>query len=85
MSVGEGVVESLNAIFRDELLNTAIFPTVKSARDMATSWRLEYNHRRPHGALGYQAPAAYAARCQAPVAGSILTHIVLREDNPAGF
>lgn len=60
-----GMVESLNSILRDELLNTELFGTVKSARDMATAWRLEYNHRRPHGALGYQTPAEYALRCQA--------------------
>lgn len=60
-----GVVESLNSILRDELLNTEVFGTVKAARDMATAWRLEYNHRRPHGALGYLPPAEYAARCQA--------------------
>ena len=60
-----GVVESLNSILRDEMLNTEVFGTVKAARDMAMAWRLEYNHRRPHGALGYLAPAEYAFRCQA--------------------
>jgi transposase InsO family protein len=60
-----GVVESLNSILRDELLNTELFGTVQAARHMATAWRLEYNHRRPHGALGYLAPAEYATRCQA--------------------
>jgi len=64
-----GVVESLNSIIRDDLLNTALFPTVSSARAMATAWRLEYNHRRGHGALGYKPPAAYAARCR-PAPGS---------------
>ena len=34
---------------------------LKAARDMATAWRLEYSHRRPHGALGYLTPAVYAA------------------------
>jgi len=24
-------------------------------------WRLDYNHRRPHSSLGWQAPAVYAA------------------------
>jgi transposase InsO family protein len=60
-----GVVESLNSIVRDTLLNTEEFRTVKGARDMATAWRLEYNHRRGHGALGYQTPAAFAASCPA--------------------
>jgi len=59
-----GFVESLNSIIRDEFLNTEIFTTLKSAKDVATAWRLEYNHRRGHGALDYQPPAAYAARCQ---------------------
>ena len=44
-------------------MNTDSFGTVKSARDMATAWRLEYNHRCGHGALAYQTPAEYAARC----------------------
>jgi transposase InsO family protein len=60
-----GVVESLNSILRDELLNTELFPTARSARNMATAWRLEYNHRRGHGALGYETPAEFAARCRA--------------------
>jgi transposase InsO family protein len=64
-----GVVESLNSIVRDTLLNTELFGTVKAARDMTTAWRLEYNHRRPHGALGYLTPAEYAAGCQ-PAPGS---------------
>ncbi len=68
-----GFVESLNSILRDEMLNTELFGTVKVARDMATAWRLEYNHRRPHGALGYLAPAEYAARCQA-APGSAALH-----------
>jgi hypothetical protein len=64
-----GVVESLNSIVRDTLLNTEMFGTVRAARDMVTAWRLEYNHSRPHGALGYLTPAEYAARCQ-PASGS---------------
>ena len=73
-----GVVESLNSIVRDTLLNTDEFPTVKAARNMATAWRLEYNHRRGHGALGYLAPAEYAARCR-PAPGSA----ALRPARPA--
>lgn len=60
-----GVVESLNAILRDELLNTEMFQTVKEAREMTTAWRLEYNHSRPHGALGYVPPAVFALSCKA--------------------
>jgi len=57
-----GVLGSLNSILRNELLNTELFPTARSARNMATAWRLEYNHRRGHGALGYETPAEFAAR-----------------------
>ena len=65
-----GVVESLNSILRDTLLNTEMFGTVRAARNMATAWRLEYNHRRPHGALGYMAPAEYAAGCHRAQGGA---------------
>ena len=67
-----GVVESLNSILRDELLNTELFATVKAAREMATAWQLQYNHRRPHGALGYVCPAEYATCCQAATGSAAL-------------
>lgn len=60
-----GYAELFNARLRDELLNTELFDTVKAAKVLATDWRLEYNHRRPHGALGYQTPAAFAAEARA--------------------
>jgi len=33
-----------------------------SARWVVDRWRLDYNHQRPHSALGYQTPAAFSAR-----------------------
>lgn len=34
---------------------------VAKLRQVAERWRLDYNHRRPHSSLDYQAPAAFAA------------------------
>jgi putative transposase len=56
-----GYVESFHARLRDELLGVEIFETKKEAKALSAQWRLDYNHRRPHSALGYQTPAGYAA------------------------
>ncbi len=56
-----GYVESFNGKLRDELLNRELFLSVPEARYVLDEWRAEYNHRRPHGSLGWQTPAAYAA------------------------
>jgi len=53
--------ESFNSVFRDGCLNRWIFSSVREARLIAESWRIEYNIERPHGALGGETPAAYAA------------------------
>ena len=58
-----GYVESFNGKFRDELLNGELFLGLADARWVIDRWRLDYNHRRPHSALDYQTPAAFAANC----------------------
>lgn len=59
--------ESFNSRLRDELLNRELFDTLYEAKVLTEDFRLEYNHRRPHSALGYRTPAAYAASCAAGV------------------
>ena len=57
-----GFCESFNGRMRDELLNETLFHGLKHARERIAEWVEDYNHRRPHSALGYSTPASYAAR-----------------------
>ncbi len=61
-----GYVESFNGKLRDELLDRELFLSLEEARWVIDRWRLDYNHHRPHSALDYQTPAAYAAGCVLP-------------------
>ena len=54
-------VESFHARLRDELLNVEQFACLAEARVLIDDWREDYNHRRPHSALGMRTPAAFAA------------------------
>jgi putative transposase len=56
-----GFCESFNGRMRDELLNENLFLGLDHARTKITNWVDDYNQRRPHSALGYLTPAAYAA------------------------
>jgi putative transposase len=56
-----GYVESFNSRVRDECLNINMFWSLARARMVISDWKEDYNHRRRHSALGYQAPAVYAA------------------------
>lgn len=56
-----GFVESFNGRMRDELLNEALFFGLEHARRAIADWTEDYNTGRPHSALGYQTPAAFAA------------------------
>ena len=58
-----GYVESFNSRVRDECLNINVFWSLAQARVVISDWKEDYNHRRRHSSLGYQAPAVYAAAC----------------------
>jgi transposase InsO family protein len=55
-----GYCESFNGKLRDECLNGEIFYSLKEAQVVIEQWRVEYNTRRPHSALGYRPPVPAA-------------------------
>lgn len=66
-----GYQESFNGKLRDELLNGEIFDTLKEAQVLTEAWRNDYNHVRPHSALGYRPPAPEAVY-EVPVTAPLL-------------
>ena len=52
-----GYCESFNGKLRDELLNGEIFYRLREAKVVIEQWRIHYNTRTPHSALGYRPPA----------------------------
>jgi len=54
-------VESFNGKLRDEFFAREIFDTVIEARILYRDYTHTCNHHRPHSALGYMTPAAFAA------------------------
>ncbi len=51
-----GFIESFNGRLRAECLYENWFLSLQDARDKVEAWRLDYNHVRPHSALGNLAP-----------------------------
>ena len=60
-----GICEAFNGRMRDELLNETIFYDLDHARSALARWVASYNQQRPHSALGYLTPAAFAATLSA--------------------
>jgi hypothetical protein len=56
-----GNCEAFNGRMRDELLNETLFFDLDQVRTAIAQWVADYNHQRPHSALGYATPAAFAA------------------------
>ena len=62
-----GSVESCNGKLRDECLNRERFDTLLEAQVLIEGWRREYNHIRPHSALGSRPPAPEAQEIRSPL------------------
>jgi putative transposase len=60
--VENSYIESFNGRLRDECLNVEVFFGLTDVRDKLESWRQDYNHVRPHSALGDNAPACFATQ-----------------------
>lgn len=59
-------VESFNGHFRQECLDQHWFASLEEARQIIEAWRIEYNTERPHQALKYGTPTAFAAAWEPP-------------------
>lgn len=59
-----GNCKAFNGRMRDELLNETLFG-IDHAREAVANWIHIYNTERPHSALGYKAPAVFAAQLTA--------------------
>jgi putative transposase len=74
--VQNAYIESFNGRLRDECLNEHWFLTLAHAREIIEEWRIDYNQRRPHSALGNLTPLEFC-RLQED------THI--RQPEPTGL
>jgi len=54
-------VESFGSRLRDELLAVELFSCLAEAQVVIEDWRQDYNHHRPHSALGMMTPSAFSA------------------------
>ncbi len=66
-----GYIESFNGKLRDELLDREVFETLWEVQVLSEQWRNEYNHERPHSALGYRPPAPVAFAATIPTLWAI--------------
>lgn len=62
--VENAYIESFNGRLRDECLNVHQFVSLEDARHKIEAWRLDYNHHRPHSALGHLTPSEFAMNRQ---------------------
>ena len=55
-------IERFNRTYREEVLDLYLFQSLTEVRNITASWLREYNHERPHDALGGLTPTQYVTR-----------------------
>ena len=55
-------IESFDGRLRDEFLKETLFTTLREARIGLAVWKEDYNHERPHSALGNIPPVEFAEK-----------------------
>lgn len=65
-------IERFNGSYRRGVLDRYIFEDIHQVREQTSIWMEDYNHRRPHDALGKVPPVKYAEQQRDAAAGPIL-------------
>ena len=55
-------IERFIGTLKSDCLRRFLFDTLAEAQEILDYWRVEYNAHRPHSALGYMTPDAFAAQ-----------------------
>jgi len=63
-------IERFNGTYRRAIFNAYLFQTLDEVRDETDKWIFDYNHKRPHDALGGMTPIGYAKSLSKPKAES---------------
>ena len=48
-----------------------VFHSLREVQQLASRWREEYNHKRPHGSLNYMTPASFGGFCRGGVSAPL--------------
>ncbi|WP_411706441.1 integrase core domain-containing protein [Edaphovirga cremea] len=78
-------LESFNGRLRQVWLNENWFMSLEDARCKIEAWRLHYNQRHPHSALGWMTPSEFAqksASCQNMQPTSSRLFLIMTGTNP---
>lgn len=57
-------IERFNKTYREGILDAYLFDTLEEVREVTALWVADYNHHRPHDALGGLSPKMYREKKQ---------------------
>ncbi len=59
-------IERFNRTYRQEVLDAYVFETIRDVEEITEAWRIDYNEKRPHDALGRIPPVSFMKRPSNP-------------------